>query len=142
VATHQGQRVPGGSQHLELRVRATRAAAREVRRALRRLPLPFPLADDAELAVSELVTNSVRHAGLDPDDRIGVSADWSGARLRVQVRDGGRGGGPAAVSGSIRPAPGAESGWGLYLVHRLAARWGTTAEGYWFELRSERPSRA
>jgi hypothetical protein len=47
--------------------------------------------------------------------------------------------GPAAVSGSIRPAPGAESGWGLYLVDRLASRWGTSAGGYWFELGHEQP---
>jgi len=44
------------------------------------------------------------------------------------------------VSGSIRPAPGAESGWGLYLVDRVASRWGTSAHGYWFELHQDPPS--
>jgi anti-sigma regulatory factor (Ser/Thr protein kinase) len=97
--------------------------------------LPRPLADEALLLVSELVTNGVRHAGLGPGERIRLSADWSGTRLRVHVRDRARAGRPAAqVSGSIRPAPGAASGWGLYLVDRLAARWGTSADGYWFEL--------
>jgi two-component sensor histidine kinase len=37
------------------------------------------------LAVSELVTNSVRHAGLAPDDLIRITVDWSGARLKVRV---------------------------------------------------------
>jgi hypothetical protein len=46
---------------------------------------------------------------------------------------------PLEVSGSIRPTPGAESGWGLFLVDRLASRWGTAAGGYWFELRAEPP---
>jgi anti-sigma regulatory factor (Ser/Thr protein kinase) len=67
---------------------------------------------------------------------IRLTAVWSGSRLRVHVRDRGRVGRPAAVAvvGSIRPAPGAESGWGLYLADRLASRWGTTPDGYWFEL--------
>jgi anti-sigma regulatory factor (Ser/Thr protein kinase) len=118
---------------------ATRKAAAKARRTLRKLELPLPLAADAQLAVSELVTNSVRHAGLAPDDPIRITVDWSGARLKVHVRDGRRGVRPAVVSGSIRPAPEAESGWGLYLVDRVASRWGTGAEGYWFELRQNRP---
>jgi anti-sigma regulatory factor (Ser/Thr protein kinase) len=125
---------------LDVSIRATREAAAKARRALRQLDLPLPLASDAQLAVSELVTNSVRHAGLAPGDRIRVTVHWSGARLNVHVRDGGRGARPTAVSGSIRPAPGAGSGWGLYLVDRLASRWGTSADGYWFELRQEPPS--
>jgi anti-sigma regulatory factor (Ser/Thr protein kinase) len=124
---------------LDVSIRATREAAAKARHALRRLDLPLPLTSDAQLAVSELVTNSVRHAGLAPDDLIRVTVDWSGARLKVHVRDGGRGARPTAFSGSIRPAPGAGSGWGLYLVDRLASRWGTSADGYWFELRQEPP---
>jgi anti-sigma regulatory factor (Ser/Thr protein kinase) len=125
---------------LDVSIRATREAAAKARRALRQLALPLPLAGDAQLAVSELVTNSVRHAGLAPDDLIRVTVDWSGARLKVHVRDGGRGVRPTTVSGSIRPTPGAESGWGLFLVDRVASRWGTSVDGYWFELRQE-PSR-
>jgi anti-sigma regulatory factor (Ser/Thr protein kinase) len=124
---------------LDVSIRATREAAAKARRVLRQLALPLPLAGDAQLAVSELVTNSVRHAGLAPDDLIRVTVDWSGARLKVHVRDGGRGVRPTTVSGSIRPTPGAESGWGLYLVDRVASRWGTSADGYWFELRQEPP---
>jgi anti-sigma regulatory factor (Ser/Thr protein kinase) len=131
--------VPDTPQRLEFTLRATWTAARKARRALSQLQLPLPLAFDAQLLVSELVSNSVRHAGLGRDDRIRVTADWSGDRLMVHVRDGGRPRRAAPVSGSIRPAPGAESGWGLYFVDRLASRWGTTASGYWFELRGDQP---
>jgi anti-sigma regulatory factor (Ser/Thr protein kinase) len=135
VIGHDRQPAPSTPRHLQLRLRATRKAAAQARRALRLLGLPLPLVDDAELAISELVTNSVRHAGLGAHDPIRITMDWSGARLRVHVRDGP---GPAMVSGSICPAPGAESGWGLYLVDCLASRWGTTADGYWFEVEHER----
>ena len=124
----------GHGHRVSVRLRPTRAAAEQARRALRQLALPSPLADEAQLLVTELVTNSVRHAGLGPDDRIHLTADWSGTWLRVHVRD--RAGTAAVGAESIRPAPGAESGWGLYLVDRLASRWGTTTDGYWFELRS------
>jgi anti-sigma regulatory factor (Ser/Thr protein kinase) len=119
---------------LDVHIPATHQAPAKARRALGTLALPLPLAFDAQVAVSELVSNSVRHAGLAPDDLIRVTADWSGTRLRVHVRDRRRGTRPTAVSGSIRPAPGAESGWGLYLVDQFTSRWGTSAGGYWFEL--------
>jgi anti-sigma regulatory factor (Ser/Thr protein kinase) len=121
-------------------------APRQARRALRQLDLPPALAATAALLVSELVTNSVRHARLAPNERIGFSVDWSGRRLRVHVRDrvpgSDRRGSPPASGQSIRPTPGAESGWGLYLVDRLASRWGIDAGGYWFELDDQpRPDR-
>jgi hypothetical protein len=56
----------GPAGRLRLRLRPTRTAPVEARRALRRLRLPRPLAHDALLLVSELVSNSVRHAGLAP----------------------------------------------------------------------------
>src|SRR4029450_8771293 len=117
-----GQPAPDTARRLDLCVRAPPTAASQARRALRRLGLPRRLADDAQLAVSELVTNSVRHAKLGPDDLIRITVDWSPTRLRVQVRDGGRHPRPTQVSGSIHPTPGAQSGWGLYLVDRLSRR--------------------
>jgi anti-sigma regulatory factor (Ser/Thr protein kinase) len=133
VARHQQQTAPDTPRRLDASVRATRKAAWQARRALRRLALPGPLADHAELLVSELVTNSVRHGGLSPDEVIRITADWSGTRLKVTVR-AGRSALPPAASGSVRPTPGAESGWGLYLVETLASRWGRGAGRYWFEL--------
>jgi anti-sigma regulatory factor (Ser/Thr protein kinase) len=140
VARHHQQPAPDTPGRLDFRLRATRTAPTRARRALSQLPLPLPLAFDAQLLVSELVSNSVRHAGLGRDDLIRVTADWSGHRLLVHVRDGGRPRRGSPVVGSIRPAPGAESGWGLYLVARLASRWGTSAGGYWFELRGDQPN--
>jgi anti-sigma regulatory factor (Ser/Thr protein kinase) len=137
VARHHQQAAPDTPRRLDFSLRPTWTAPTKARRALSQLRLPLPLTFDAQLLVSELVSNSVRHAGLGRDDLIRVTADWSGGRLMVHVRDGRRGVGPAGVSGSIRPAPGAESEWGLYPVDRMASRWGTTAGGYWFELRHE-----
>jgi Histidine kinase-like ATPase domain len=106
VARHDRQTMPGTPRRLNFSIRATRKAAATARRALTALELPLPLANDAQLAVSELATNSVRHAGLALDDLIRITVDWSGARLRVHVRDGGPGMRPGVVLGSIRPALG------------------------------------
>ena len=132
----------GGSRCLDLRVSASPRMVSKVRRAFGEFPMPTPLLDDAKLLVSELVTNSIRHAGLFPSDTIRVKAEWTGTRLRVDVIDRGDPPEPRSVAGAIRPAPGAESGWGLYLVERLATRWGRGPGRYWFELerRADPPS--
>jgi anti-sigma regulatory factor (Ser/Thr protein kinase) len=128
---------------LDLRVRASPEEVLLVRHALGGLGLPDVMLDDATLLVSELLTNSIRHSGLRPDEEVRVTAEWSGQRLRVTVRDR-----PAArpappVAGSIRPPPGAESGWGLFLVDQIASQWGTLDDeaggGYWFELKPMAP---
>lgn len=106
----------------------------EVRRTFAGLGLPDSLVEDAQLLVSELVANSIQHAGLGPDDRIRITARWSGRRLHVDVYDRSPSSAPSSVSAVIRPPPGSESGWGLYLVDRLSSRWGSSAGRYWFEL--------
>src|SRR4051812_35143472 len=113
MARHHQQPAPDTPGRLDFRLRATRTAPLRARRALSQLQLPLPLAFDAQSLLSELVSNSIRHAGLGRDDLIRVTADWSGNRLLVHVRDRGGPGRASPVSGSIRPAPGAESGWGL-----------------------------
>lgn len=103
------------------------------RAAIRDLNVPDPIRDDAELLTSELVSNAVRHAGLSLEDEIELRVRWSPPRLRVEVVDGGtddRG----SIAGTIRPRPGATSGWGLFLVDRLAVRWGRAPGRSWFEL--------
>ena len=109
-----------------------------IREALAEMGMPEPILMDATLLTSELVTNSIRHAGLEPSDDIELVAEWSGSTLRVVVRDGGVRELPTNVlAGSIRPSPTGRSGWGLYLVDRLASRWGTNLggrPGFWFEL--------
>jgi anti-sigma regulatory factor (Ser/Thr protein kinase) len=119
----------GARQCLDLEMPAVSDALTDVRSAFADLPVPASALDDARLLVSELVANSMRHARLGPNDTIRVE----NGRLRVDVIDGGRGGAPP-VAGGIRPSPGAESGWGLYLVETLATRWGHGAGRYWFEL--------
>jgi anti-sigma regulatory factor (Ser/Thr protein kinase) len=106
--------------------------------------LPDQVIWEGTLLTTELVTNSIRHAGLGPDDYIDVAAAWSGTVLRVIVRDSGSAGPPSEiVAGSIRRSPGGQSGWGLHLVDKLATRWGTNLEGsagFWFELEYPQPA--
>jgi anti-sigma regulatory factor (Ser/Thr protein kinase) len=123
----------GAGQRLDLELPAVSGALTDVRSAFAELPLPPPALDYAQLLVSELVGNSMRHARLGPDDTIRVTAEVADGTLRVDVIDGG-GGDTRPVAGGIRPRPGAESGWGLYLVETLATRWGHGAGRYWFEL--------
>jgi anti-sigma regulatory factor (Ser/Thr protein kinase) len=91
------------------------------------------LVDEAILLVSELVTNSVRHAELGPDDTIAVRVlTKPPTALRVEVSDPGPGFDPAGVSG-----PDPQGGWGLWLLDRIATRWGTSPGNpsrVWFEL--------
>jgi anti-sigma regulatory factor (Ser/Thr protein kinase) len=123
---------------VELRIRAKPENLGRIRRALVGMKLPDQVIREGTLLTSELVTNSIRHAGLGPDDYIDVATTWSGTVLRVIVRDSGSGALPSGIeAGSIHPSPGGQSGWGLYLVDKLATRWGTNLEGsagFWFEL--------
>jgi len=93
---------------------------------------------DASLCVSELVTNAVIHAGLGEESELRLDVDIDTDTLRVSVTDPGRGFEPG------EPAPGDESGWGLYIVDRLSHRWGVDRRGgtrVWFEMavNSRRP---
>jgi anti-sigma regulatory factor (Ser/Thr protein kinase) len=88
--------------------------------------------DAAELMVSELATNSVKHA----HSGFTVSIDDSGGEIRVEVRDTGRGQ-PVLRS----PTPIEPSGRGLRIVEALSRAWGTvdSARGktVWFTLPSK-----
>jgi anti-sigma regulatory factor (Ser/Thr protein kinase) len=123
---------------LRLRFPARAESLKPIRRALERIGLPEPVLRDALLLTTELVTNSIRHADLGPDDHVDVTAHWSDGVLHVAVDDSGSRSPPAGiVAGSIRPSPTGRSGWGLFLVDRLATRWGTNlgaSDGFWFEL--------
>ena len=117
----------------DLSLPPTRRVGAVVRRAFEDLDLPQETLEEAQLLASELVSNSVRHAGLSRFDEIRITAQVTGKTLRVDVFDRSS----AALeplAGSIRPAPGAESGWGLYLVDHIAARWGSMPGRYWFQL--------
>ena len=98
--------------------------------------LPEEQLGDVRLLVSELVTNSLRHAELRPDDSIRLGIHVTDGLVRVEVTDSGRG---FDFRGRAED-PDAVDGWGLYLVATLADRWGIergTSEGVncvWFEL--------
>jgi len=76
--------------------------------------------DTARLLLSELVTNSVRHAS---GERMEVEFEVDSAVLTVRVRDGGPGLDPDG-DGVTMPPPDAGGGRGLPLVAALADRWG------------------
>jgi anti-sigma regulatory factor (Ser/Thr protein kinase) len=108
-------------------------AAVDGRRALARIrsDLDPPLLESLRLLITELITNAVRHAGAPGIDlRVVVSQP----AVRVEVADQG----PGFDTGRGNGGRGAEGGWGLFLVDRLADRWGVARDEahtrVWFEL--------
>jgi anti-sigma regulatory factor (Ser/Thr protein kinase) len=96
---------------------------------------------DVRLLVSELVTNSVRHSGMEPPNSVALNVVLDHDTIRVEVRDGGSGFDPLPRDHD-RSRPG---GWGLYLVDRLADRWGVARDHFtrvWFEIDLGRAARA
>jgi len=86
---------------------------------------------DVQLLVSELVTNSVRHATRSGEVELAVTV--TRRSIRVCVTDGGPGFQVEPRQEDADPA----SGWGLFLVEQLADRWGVELNGrtqVWFEL--------
>ena len=119
-----------------IRLAATDAAPEEARLWLRRLLewADGPL-EDAQLLMSELVTNSLRHAGLGPDGWIEVSVQRPPPALRVTVCDPGPGFVPPAEP--RLPPPSEATGRGLYIVSRISDRWGVSCGRgtcVWFEI--------
>jgi hypothetical protein len=83
------------------------------RRAIAELPIDPGVRALAKLAASELITNSLEHAGLRQDDVIELSAAIEHDCLRIAVCDPGPGPGRR-----MRP------GLGLRVVERASDRWG------------------
>ena len=94
------------------------------------------LVDEVSLLVSEVVTNSLLHAGSDIDLRVIVDERF----VRVEVHD------ESLVIPAARRAAGDEmTGRGLGMVEVLASRWGvdrrTDGKVVWFEIGEVAPSR-
>jgi anti-sigma regulatory factor (Ser/Thr protein kinase) len=88
---------------------------------------------DVRLLVSELVTNSVQHAQVGPDESIKLDVSIASELIRVEITDHGPGFEPPTDTGGAER----ERGWGLFFVSQLATRWGVEPgePGYvWFEI--------
>jgi anti-sigma regulatory factor (Ser/Thr protein kinase) len=79
------------------------------------------LIERGSLAVTEVVTNSVVHAGLASSQQIELTVALQPELLRIEVSDDGPGFLPEPVASKPDHAPG---GWGLWMVDQLADRWG------------------
>jgi anti-sigma regulatory factor (Ser/Thr protein kinase) len=90
------------------------------------------IAFDVRLLVSELVTNSVKHAHVTEDDSIMLDVNMLGEVVRVEVRDSG----PGFERPEATAPDDADEGWGLFLVEQLADQWGVDRErqAVWFEI--------
>jgi signal transduction histidine kinase len=86
---------------------------------------------DAELLVSELVTNSVQHGGLGDGDSVVVRVYLAADTLRVEIENPG-------TAGAVAPrARGRGTSFGLGLLDLIAARWGVIRSGstnVWLEM--------
>jgi anti-sigma regulatory factor (Ser/Thr protein kinase) len=94
---------------------------------------------DLRLLVTELVTNSVRHAGVDSGDTLRLTVSITRETLRAEVYDGGN---PFEPVAEVPQHP-TGRGWGLVMVDRIADRWGVEGDGgkyVWFEI--DRPQHA
>lgn len=131
AATDDLVRAPDG---LRLQLAPDVQAPRRARHAVAGLPLVADHdAETVKLLVTELVTNSVRHARLPAGRPILLDVRRRGTVLRVAVSDGG----PGFEHEPGQPLPLAPGGRGLLLVERLSDRWGVTrgrGTCVWFEL--------
>jgi anti-sigma regulatory factor (Ser/Thr protein kinase) len=100
--------------------------------------LPEPLVDSVTLMVSELSTNSIRHAHTGFTVEIAVTED----QVYVAVVDAGAG------QPELRePQPDDPSGRGLRIVELLSDDWGVTpstpqtGKTVWFKVNSKAPAR-
>jgi anti-sigma regulatory factor (Ser/Thr protein kinase) len=122
--------VDGG---ISLRLRGGPEAGARARRALSQLRADIdpPLMETLRLLVTELVSNSVRHAH---SETVVLKIAVGRSAVLTEVTDEGPGFDPAETE---KPDTD-ESGWGLFLVERLAHRWGVVQEDpatrVWFEL--------
>jgi signal transduction histidine kinase len=107
------------------------AVARRVIAELR-ADLDPPLMETLRLLVTELVTNSVRHTAA---DFVTLKVAVGKSSVLTEVADTG----PGVTPESVEQAGADDTGWGLFLVQRLAHAWGVKHDGpakrVWFELR-------
>lgn len=124
---------PKAEDALVMRLEGGPEAAARARRGLSALGARLdPARTDAlRLLVTELVGNSVRHARAEV---VELKVRIEGQTLRTEVCDDGPGFDAASLAGPRED----QTGWGLYMVDRLADHWGVERENgstrVWFEL--------
>src|SRR5215211_8319555 len=125
---------PSAADTIDVRLSGGPEAPSRARRALARLrgDLDPPLMETMRLLVTELVSNSVKHASA---ESVSLRVLVGRQAVLVEVVDHG----PGFEHRPRRRTDARDSGWGLFLVERLANRWGVGREGrgtrVWFELR-------
>ena len=125
---------PAPQDTIVLRLNGGPEAPSKALRALGRLrgDLDPPLIETMRLLVTELVTNSVKHARA---EAVSLRVLVGRQAVLVEVTDHG----PGFQHRPRRRSDARDSGWGLFLVERLAHRWGVGRDGpatrVWFELR-------
>jgi anti-sigma regulatory factor (Ser/Thr protein kinase) len=124
------------SPRLTLRLQRTVHAPARARAAVMRrcepLGLDAPLAQSLILLVSEVVSNAVRHSEADAAAPIELVVRVDDEKIHVSVTDAGNGFVPRP-----RDPASTSDGYGLYLLEKVAARWGVESNGdtkVWFEL--------
>lgn len=116
VSKGQGSAIDGEVVlHLDGHAASVPAARRTVQRWLLDRRVSDGTVERIRLVVTELADNAVRHARTPFRLRVALQGD----SVRVEVADGDR-----RLPMPSRPAPEAVSGRGLWLVSRLAHRWG------------------
>jgi anti-sigma regulatory factor (Ser/Thr protein kinase) len=130
--TRSGTR-SGADETLSLTLDGNKDAAAIARAALGRLRADIdpPLMETLRLLITELITNSVKHA---QSDSVHLRVLVRPGSVLTEVVDGGSGFDPEQTG-----VPRADrGGWGLFLVERLADSWGAGHEAgstkVWFEL--------
>ena len=136
MATHRGPRY-------RRRFVPEPQAARAARRALEPLvpELSASVLSTVRLLTSELVTNSILHAGMGGNGLIQMDVDLDAARIRITVRDTGPGFEPPIGL----PSPTSQDGRGIFIVDALADRWSiedSARTSVWFEIDRQRAERA
>ena len=121
---------------IDLRLAPEPEVVTDARHALDRLAdlLPPEKLEYVRLVVSELVTNSILHAGLSPEDQISLTVTVSASSVRGKVCDPGPG-----FEASSEPCPRSDlsGGWGLPIVETVSDRWGVEQNRHtcvWFEI--------
>jgi serine/threonine-protein kinase RsbW len=97
------------------------AAARAAVSGSLRDRAPTAALQDAQLLVSELVSNSVRHSGASADEAVMLRIGLTPTMVRLEVEDTGCGG----VIAPRPPSLDNGGGYGLNLVQALSERWGS-----------------